>query len=94
MKQLFKLKSKSPHSSRASYEGACVCNETYISETRQNAQIRWDEHEDPKEESEPMRHYHYLPWLFMEASMIALNRSTLNEKDQLHRLLLFRNGVT
>ena len=34
MKQLFKLKSKSPHSSRASYEGACVCNETYISETR------------------------------------------------------------
>ena len=53
---LFKLRTKKPHSSCVSYEGAFVCNETYIGEIKRNVVIRWDEHEDPKKESETAKH--------------------------------------
>ena len=36
VKQLFKLKSKNPHPSCVIYEGVCVCEQTYIGETRRN----------------------------------------------------------
>ena len=36
-----------------------VCNEIHIGKTRRNARIRWDEHEDPKKESEQVKHFRY-----------------------------------
>ena len=52
MKQLFKIRIKNPHPSCVIYESTCVSTETYIGETRRNAIIRRDGHEDPKKESE------------------------------------------
>ena len=46
VKQLFKLKSRNPHPSCVIYEGVCSCQESYISETVRNVEIRWQEHED------------------------------------------------
>ena len=90
----------------------CICRETYIGETRRNAQIKWHDHEDPKKESEPAKHFRNHPdqsfscqmllsvpaknhiRKTMKASLITLNRPTLNEQVESHRLLLFRNGIT
>ena len=55
VKQLFKLKNKNPHPLCVIYEGTCACNETYISDTKTYARIKWDEHEDPRKESEPAK---------------------------------------
>ena len=40
VKQLFKLKSRNPHPSCVIYEGVCSCQESYISETARNVEIR------------------------------------------------------
>ena len=56
VKQLFKPKCKNPHSSCLIYEFKCVCNKTCIGGTRKNAQIRCNEHEDSKKNSEPVKH--------------------------------------
>ena len=46
MKQLFKLKSRNPHPACVIYEGVCVCEQSYIGETRRNVELRWEEHEN------------------------------------------------
>ena len=56
VKQLFKLKSKNPHPSCVKYEGVCVCEQTYIGETRRNVELRWEEHENISKDSEPVKH--------------------------------------
>ena len=56
VKQLFKLKSKNPHPSCVIYEGVCVCEQTYIGETRRNVELRWEEHENISKDSEPAKH--------------------------------------
>ena len=56
VKQLFKLKSKNPHPSCVIYEGVCVCEQTYIGETRRNVELRWEEHENTSKDSEPAKH--------------------------------------
>ena len=56
VKQLFKLKSTNPYPSCVIYEGVCVCEQTYISETRRNVELRWEEHENTSKDSEPAKH--------------------------------------
>ena len=56
VKQLFKLKSKNPHPSCVIYEGVCVCEQTYIGETRRNVELRWEEHENTSKDSKPAKH--------------------------------------
>ena len=56
VKQLFKPKNKNPHRLCVIYEGTCAWNRTCISDTKRHARIKWDEHEDPRKESEPAKH--------------------------------------
>lgn len=65
MMQLFKLKSKNPQPSYVLYEGMCVCSKIYTGETRRNAPIGWDEHEDPKKEPESAKYLINYPWLLI-----------------------------
>ena len=46
VKQMFKLKSRNPHTSCVIYEGVCSFQESYIGETVRNVETRWQEHED------------------------------------------------
>ena len=89
-----------------------VIKHYYIGESRRNVRIRWDEHEDPKKDSELAKQLRNHPGhsfsgkillsasannhirKIMEASMIALNRPTLNEEVESDKLLLFQNVVT
>ena len=44
-----------PHPACAIYDGVCTCKENYIGETKQNAEIRWEEHSGINKISEPYR---------------------------------------
>ena len=56
MRNLFRLKSKSPHQACAMYEGVCTCKENYIGETKRNVEIRLEKHSNINKISEPSRH--------------------------------------
>ena len=56
VKKLFKLKSRNPHQLCVIYEGVWSCQESYISETVKNVEIRWQGHEDTQKDSEPAKH--------------------------------------
>ena len=112
VEQLFKLKSRNPHSACVIYERVCVCKQGYIGETGRNIELQWEEHENISKDSDPAKHLkenlsHKFSWkiLFtapenkrirkiLEASEIALKRSSLNNQTKSKKLLLFRNGVT
>ena len=45
--------------------GDCSCGSRYIGETNRNAEVRWNEHNNPTKSSEPSKHIrsninHYL----------------------------------
>ena len=44
LKSLFPLKDRVKHKAKIVYKGICPCNESYIRETKGNAEIRWKEH--------------------------------------------------
>ena len=52
----FFLKDNNPYPACEICEGTCVCDETYVGETIRNVDIRWNEHQDIREESEPAKH--------------------------------------
>ena len=56
VRQLFPLKEKNPYPSCKIYEGVCSCKENYIGETKRNVITRWNEHENPNKDSEPVKH--------------------------------------
>ena len=56
VKSLFPLKDRNPHPSCKIYEGECICGMKYIGETKRNVEIRWTEHNNPKNNSEPAKH--------------------------------------
>ena len=43
------------HPACAIYDGVCTCKENYIGETKQNVEIRWEEHSGINKISEPYR---------------------------------------
>ena len=50
------------------YKDTCSCDETYIGETTCNASIRWEEYNDPTNNSEPAKHlknnfHHVFNWI-------------------------------
>ena len=53
VKQLFKLKSRNIYPSSLIYKGVCSCQESYISETERNIEVRWQE--DAQKDSEPAK---------------------------------------
>ena len=49
------------------YKGDCSCGSRYIGETKHNAVVRWNEHNNPTKSSEPSKHHqsninHYFTW--------------------------------
>ena len=38
------------------YERLCVCEQTYIVKTGRNVELRWEEHENISNDSEPTKH--------------------------------------
>ena len=58
---------KSEYKSCVIYKGDCPCGWRYIGETKNNAEVRWNEHNNPTRSSEPSNHLqsnmnHYFTW--------------------------------
>ena len=88
------------------------CYSRNIGETKRNAEVRPNEHNNPTKNSEPSKHLrsninHYFTWAVisnapknaktrknLKASYFILWKPDLNEKNDIERLVLFRNGVT
>ena len=67
IKSLFRLKNKNDCKSCVIYKGDCSCGSRYIGETKRNAEVRWNEHNNPTKSSEPSKHLrsninHYFTW--------------------------------
>ena len=56
MRSLFLFKDKNDYKSRDIYKGVCSCGSRYIGETKRNAEVRWNEHNNPTKSSEPSKH--------------------------------------
>ena len=56
IRSLFPLKDKSSYKSCVIYNGDCSCGSRYISVTKRNAEVRWNEHNKPAKSSEPSKH--------------------------------------
>ena len=64
---MFPLKDKNDYKSCVIYKGDCSCGSRYIGETKRNAEVRWNEHNNPTKSSEPSKHLrsninHYFTW--------------------------------
>ena len=49
-------------------KGECSCGSRYLGETKHNAEVRWNEHNNPTKSSEPLKHFrsnvsHCFTWL-------------------------------
>ena len=67
MRSLFPLKDKNDYKSCVIYKGDCSCVSRYIGETKRNAEVRWNERNNPTKSSEPSKHLqsnmiHYFTW--------------------------------
>ena len=52
IRSLFPLKDKNDYKSCVIYKGDCFCGSRYIGETKRNAKVRWNEHNNPTKSSE------------------------------------------
>ena len=52
MRSLFPLKDKSDYKSCVIYKGDCSCGSRYIAESKRNAEVKWNEHNNPTKSSE------------------------------------------
>ena len=53
---LFPLKDENDYKSCVIYKGDCSCDSCYIGETKHNAEVRWNEHNNPAKSSEQSKH--------------------------------------
>ena len=87
IKHLFSLKNKNPYPACQIYKETCVCDEIYIGETIWNVDIRWNEHDDIRKESEPAKY-------LKENLTTGLNRKPFsrllktNDSETISKLLL------
>ena len=58
---MFLLKDKNPHPACKIYEGICSSSGNNIGKTKRNVGTRWNEHENPNEDSEPAKHCREFP---------------------------------
>ena len=56
VRSLFPLKDKSDYISCVIYKGDCSCGSCYIGETKHNAEVQWNKHNNPTKSSEPSKH--------------------------------------
>ena len=64
---MFPIKDKNDYKSRVIYKGDCSCGSRYIGENKRNAEVRWNEHNNPTKSTEPSKHLrsninHYFTW--------------------------------
>ena len=67
IRSLFPLKDKNDYKSCVIYKGDCSCGSRYIGETKRNAEVWWNEHNNPTKSSEPSKQLwnninHYFTW--------------------------------
>ena len=67
IRSLFPFKNKNDYKSCAIYKRDCSCGSPYIGEIKRNAEVRWNEHNNPTKSSEPLKHLrnnikHYFTW--------------------------------
>ena len=55
-RSLFPLKNKNDYKSRVIYKGDCSYGLRYISETKRNTEVRWNEYNNPTKSSELSKH--------------------------------------
>ena len=91
IRTLFSLKSKNPHPACKIYQGVCdMCEQSYIGETKRNVEVRWAEHNNPKQNSEPAKHLaqnpsHTYSWkILMDASKDTRVRRNLEASFVAH----------
>ena len=83
IQSLFPLKDKNNYKLCDIYKGDCSCGSRYIGETKRNAEVRWNEHNNLTKSSEPSRHLrnninHYFTWaVISNASKNAKTRKNL-----------------
>ena len=73
IRSLFPLKDKSDYKSCVAYKGDCSCGSYYIGETKHNADVRWNEDNNPTKSSEPSKHLrsninHYIIWAVISSA--------------------------
>ena len=56
IRSLFPLKDKIDYKSCVICKGDCSCGSRYIGETKRNAEVGWNEHNNPTKNSEPSKH--------------------------------------
>ena len=64
---MFPLKGKNNYKSCVIYKVDCSCGSRYIGETKRNAEVRWNEHNNPTKTSKPSKRLrsninHYFTW--------------------------------
>ena len=67
IRSLFPLNDKNDYKSCIIYKGDCSSGSRYIGEIKRNAEVRWNEHNNPTSSSEPSKHLrsninHYFTW--------------------------------
>ena len=55
MQHLFPLKEENNYKLCIIYKGDCSCDLRYIGETKRNAEVRWNEDNNPTKSSEPSK---------------------------------------
>ena len=106
IRSLFPLKDKNDYK-LCIYAGVCSCGLCYIGETKRNAEVRWNEHNNPTKSSEPSKHLrrnldHCFTWAVISNAPkngktrknLKASYIDLNEQQDFERLVLFRNDVT
>ena len=56
IRSLFPLKDKTDYKSCFIHKGGCSCGSRYIGETKRNAEVRWNEHNNVTKSLEPSKH--------------------------------------
>ena len=80
---MLSLKDKNDYKWCVIYKGDCSCGSRYIGETKRNAEVRWNKHNNPTKSSEPSKHLrsninHYFTWaVFSNAPKNAKTRKNL-----------------
>ena len=92
IRSLFPLKDKNNYKSCVIYKGDCSCGSRCIGETKLNAEVRWNQHNNPTKSSEPSKHLqsnisHYFTIFQMLQKMLRPGRT------QKHHILLSGNLI-
>ena len=83
IRSLFPLKDKNDYKSCVVYKADCSCGSRYIGETKRNAEVRWNEHNNQTKSSEVSKYLrsninHYFTWaVISDAPKNAKNRNNL-----------------